>query len=381
MRPSIRGVAVAFAALVALAGLPRAAAPPYPDLARLVRGLGDEDIDVRESCTQALTDCGDVALPAVQKALTSKDVETRRRAARVLAALNRRWQVARLTGHTDGVIGVAISHDGKQIASGGQDGTVRVWDLATAKQTHLFRVPGWNFSVAFSPDDKTLASGGGSLVQLWDLKKEPSQLTASFSHSGRILGVAFSPDGKRVASAGQDGQVVMWDVAKRARLWVGTHNATAHCVAFCPDGKHLVSGGYDNDKTLVVWAADGTKVFTLKGHTAGIVAVAVSPDGKLAASAAYDKTIRLWDLTTGKEIRRLEGHTHILHGVAFTPDGKRLVSGSGDMTVGVWDVKTGKRLRKMTGHSNGIRYVAVTPDGKHAVSASADKTLIVWRLP
>ena len=123
----------------------------------------------------------------------------------------------------------------------------------------------------------------------------------------------------------------------------------------------------------------GPLLRTLTGHSGEVSAVAVTPDGKQAVSASGDKTLKVWDLETGRALRTLEGHSEFVNGVAVTPDGKRAVSASSDQTLKVWDLETGRALRTLEGHSY-VSGVAVTPDGKRAVSASYDNTRKVWDL-
>ncbi|MGH9455788.1 MAG: WD40 repeat domain-containing protein, partial [Terriglobia bacterium] len=133
-------------------------------------------------------------------------------------------------------------------------------------------------------------------------------------------------------------------------------------------------------KTTSLTPPGGPLLRTLTGHTGEVTAVAVTPDGKQAVSASWDNTLKVWDLTSGKELRTLTGHTGWVTAVAVTPDGKQAISGSEDKTLKVWDLASGKELRTLTGHTGAVTAVAVTPDGKQAVSASSDNTLKVWDL-
>jgi WD40 repeat protein len=119
---------------------------------------------------------------------------------------------------------------------------------------------------------------------------------------------------------------------------------------------------------------------TLEGHTHHVKSVSVTPDGLRAVSASLDRTLRVWDLETGRCLRTLEGHTHYVDCVSVTPDGLRAVSASWDRTLRVWDLKTGRCLRTLEGHTHYVVCVSVTPDGLRAVSAGLDETLRVWDL-
>jgi len=155
------------------------------------------------------------------------------------------------------------------------------------------------------------------------------------------------------------------------------HSGQVASVAFSPDGKAALSGSYD--KTLRLWdLATGREIRKFEGHSGGVTSVAFSPDGKAALSGSYDQTLRLWDLVTGREIRKLEGHSGPVFSVAFSPDGKAALSGSDDKTLRLWDLATGREIRKFEGHSDRVTSVAFSPDGKAALSGSYDKTLKLW---
>lgn len=150
-------------------------------------------------------------------------------------------------------------------------------------------------------------------------------------------------------------------------------------VAVTPDGKRAISAS--QDRTLRVWnLATGKSRSSLGGHTGTVWGVAITPDGGRAISASADKTLRVWDLATGKPLVSLRGHTDTVLGVAVLPDGERAISTSWDRTLRVWDLATGKSLASLEGHTDTVWGVAVTPDGKRAISASGDATLCVWDL-
>jgi len=157
------------------------------------------------------------------------------------------------------------------------------------------------------------------------------------------------------------------------------HSSFVSGVAVTPDGKFAVSASAD--KTLKVWDLDsGRALRTLKGHSDDVTGVAVTPDGRRAVSASEDRTLKVWDLDTGQALLTLEGHSDQVTGVAVTADGKRAVSASEDKTLKVWDLNSGRALRTLKGHSHQVTGVAVTADGKRAVSASWDESLKVWDL-
>lgn len=227
---------------------------------------------------------------------------------------------ARLEGHSDAVRSVVFSPDGKTIASCSNDGTVRVWDVATGDEMEMLEVnritdrvkERWEYrrdrvsSIAFSPDGKTIASGSyDKTVRVWDVTT--GEVMAKIQgHSERVYSIAFSPDGKTIASGAWDGTVRVWDVATGDEMAKFDYN---------------VENDRDNDD-----------------HS--VFSVAFSPDSKTIASGLVDSTVRVWDVATGVEMAKLEGHRHDIDSVAFSPDGKTIASSSFDKTVRLWDVAT-----------------------------------------
>ena len=119
-------------------------------------------------------------------------------------------------------------------------------------------------------------------------------------------------------------------------------------------------------------------VITLKGHEGWVTTVAFSPDGNWIVSGSEDKTLRIWDSHTGKQIRVFEGHSAALSSVAISPNSKKIVSGSWDHTLKIWNAGSGKNVKTLTGHEDQVTSLEFSPDGKRIVSGSGDDTLKVW---
>ncbi len=256
------------------------------------------------------------------------------------------------------------------------------WDTAaTTSDGHNGRVN----CVAFFPDGRNLASGSDDeTVRVWD-STTGQAISAPFTgHTQLVWSVAVSPDGKLIASGSFDGTLRIWDSHTGACPLgpVAAHRRAIFSVAFSPDGSRIVTGSKDN--TLKVWNVEtgDLRLVPLTGHTHDINSVAFSPDGTCIASGSDDRTIRIWDASTGESRREsLKGHTSEVRCVAFSADGRYLASaGSADRTIHLWDATQGFAQMAAATLTTSVWSLSFSPNGNCLVSGSNDGEIYFWNI-
>jgi hypothetical protein len=239
-----------------------------------------------------------------------------------------------LRGHREPILTLAWSPDGKRLASGSEDRTIRLWNAAggPAHRT-LERHADWVSRVAWSPDGRMLASGSSDgTIQLWDAQMG-EVLRVLAGHTGWITGLAWSPDGQTLASGSSDGTIQLWDSRGwELRRTLQGHTGLVLSLAWSPDGQMLASGS--GSGVILLWDGHSREPSRmLEGHTAAVRSLAWSSDGRTLASGADSGTIRLWDYLPGRPTNILEGHTGPINGLQFSPDGALLASKADDVRL------------------------------------------------
>jgi WD40 repeat protein len=304
-----------------------------------------------------------------------------------------------LNGYYDKVYSVEFSADGKTLASG--SGTIKLWDVQSGRDLRTF--PG--VLARFIADGKTLASlvrddtiqrGGNTKlgdnrIKLWDVQSG-KELGTLKGLSGFITSMAFSADAKTLATGYSDDTIKLYEVASGNELrMLEAHSNLPEdydednpsweidSLAFSADGKTLASAG--SYGTIKLWDVEsGAELHTLEPSSSSVYLLAFSPDGKTLARGGWDRMIKLWDVQSGRELHTLKGHSGTVHSVAFSADGKTLASGSEDTTIKLWDVASGTELRTLKRHSGWVYSVGFSPDGKTLASASQDTYIKLWNV-
>jgi WD40 repeat protein len=287
----------------------------------------------------------------------------------------RLWETATgkpVRGLAAPAVALAFSPDGKTLASAG-GGTLRLWDVETGKEIHKVQGKRLLRAVAFSPNGKVLASGDEqATIQLWDPSTfKMIRQVADMKSLAESLSLAFSSDGKTLACAGAWNQFGMGNI---------TLNLQGRVTVTSKQGYFVL-----------LWdVASGQEVRRFAGLKDKIKAVAFSPDGRTLAGSSQDGRIVLWETATGRERLHILAHPvaaasgdtfglamAAIPALAFAPDGKTLVSAGGDRTIRLWDAGTAKEVGKLAAPAE-LTALAVTRDGKRLITGSADSTVLVW---
>ncbi|PCE24299.1 WD40 repeat domain-containing protein [Burkholderia ubonensis] len=289
---------------------------------------------------------------------------------------------AYLHGHRKPVFSVAFSEDGKTLASGSYDGSVMLWDVEQHKPIANMTGHGEEvYGVAFRPHARQVASANeDGTVTLWDVDSRKS-VAVFRGHQGTVTSVAFSPDGKLLASGGADRTIMIWSVESgRPVATLDGHTDMVTGVTFSPDGTRVASSSWDG--TVAIWAlSDNTRQRSLPVHIGKVLSVAFSPDGKYLALSGANGSVVVLNTDSYAGVRFFVGHTAAVHAVSFSPDGRRIVSAGADRSLIVWDILTGAPTATLKGHSAMIFSAAFSPDGLRLASSGADQSVILWELP
>jgi len=285
------------------------------------------------------------------------------------------------------VYALAFIPDSNNVVSSHTDSTLKIWDFATGQQVAEMKTTYATGGLICSPDGRMIASGHQDpIIRLWSARGG-TLLTEIKTHGGPISALAFTPDGKGLFTGSADRTLKFRNVQEvsEARL-IAQNTARLDSVAFTRDGRRLITG--DEDQIVRMYdLSTGRELQKLEGHQQltmalgdelKMIKVAVSPVGGYFATSGYDGTVRTWDEKTGRPLQVFRGHTSALYAIAISPDGRFIASGGNDLAIKIWDAVSGQELHTLRGHTKRIGGAAFSPRGKILVTCGQDGTIRIW---
>ena len=277
--------------------------------------------------------------------------------------------------HGSRILCLAYDHDGNTLAAGGGNDPVRLWNPKTGELLRTINEP-WVHTITFTPSGETLLYAGfHKTIRLWSIKqgKEFGKLEG---HKATVKALAVSPDLSTVVSGSQDGALYAWDWNLKNKVGeLMGHADEVTALAFCPTDSNLFASG-GSDRTIFLWSLETKKSKLKLDGGCGVLALAFSPDGKTLYSAGDDALIRRWDPATGKQTGTFKGHGDII--VSLIAHGDRLISGALDRTIRIWDANTMKQLRSVSRSQGDCDALALASAGDQIATAGFHNAIRIF---
>ncbi|WP_013334411.1 NB-ARC domain-containing protein [Gloeothece verrucosa] len=290
-----------------------------------------------------------------------------------------RQQIFTFKGHTNYVNKIQFNTNSNKMASCSSDYTIKLWDVTTGRclktlRGHKNRVS----DLAFSRDEQILVSGSGDgTIKLWDMNQ--NTIIQTLPMKSGIRKVIFHPSEENILIiAHENGTIQQWDLAEnKCIMHILAHSGPIFSLVLSHDYQTLVSGS--GDFTIKFWNINsGKSLKVLSGHTGAILDLAFSDESKILASASDDKTIRLWHFDTWENFQTLMGHTGKVQSIVFSQDNQILISGSNDRTVKLWEIQNGNCALTLSGYTNSHTSIAFNPNAQILASGANDGRLRLW---
>lgn len=288
-------------------------------------------------------------------------------------------------GHEFTVWSIDFTPDGRYVVSGGQDATVRIWDLQSGSLLHT--LPGHRGAVygiaAMSDSNRIVSIAAMDLaVRIWDINSG-TLISALAPNSAHVNAVTVSPDNRYVITGGDDGRARIWDIDSGVLLRVLNHPGSIYSLLVSPDGRHLVVGAKTrpgSTDTGLIWVWDfelGILLKSLEGHKGHVTALTMTADARYVVSGGQDGTVRLWDVETGTLLYSMSGHEGPILQILVTPDGRHIISGSSDDTLRLWQLHGGVFIHSVE-HEENVHAIAVSSDTRHIATGDVEGVVKVW---
>jgi len=281
--------------------------------------------------------------------------------------------------HKGPVYAIAISPDGKTIASSGEDLVIHLWDKNSGEI--ISTLEGYRQAVkylTFSRDGRYLLGAGGPEIRIWNLTDGTWKIYKK--HVTHVYNLDFNQDATQFLSTSLKNSFYLWDREEGKVIHTfEAHSKTALAAAFSPDNRWIASGSLD--QTVIIWDAERhTPVHTMSAHGGNIFSLDFSPDSKLLASCSMDENIKTWDVDSGRIHKLFTGHNYAVVSVRFSPDARYLISASYDGTAKLWEVATGQCIYTFIAHEDALYAADFLPDGSGIVTCSNDGTVMIYEM-
>lgn len=291
-----------------------------------------------------------------------------------------------LPGHSSAIWSVDFHPDGKMIASGSADNTVKLWNTSTGSLVHnLIGHTSSVYCLAFNPSGELLASGSfDRSILLWNVSS--GQIIGNLTgHTASVWSLSFNSEGTLLASGSSDNNIKIWDIQSGETIAnITGHTDSVRTVAF-GSSDLLASGSYDS--SVILWNISNQKpVHTIEDHSDSVTSIVFHPQESVLASGSFDHGVHLNDVDTGELVLNLTSHTDWVRTVDFSPDGMLLASGGSDRSLLFWDtypapsLSKGELIGNLTGHESSVLSISFNPTGNVLASASADSTVRLWNI-
>ena len=264
-----------------------------------------------------------------------------------------------------------------KVVAGFVDGTIRIWDVSTSRQTDIFTLGAEIKDLAVNRAEVRMAVSLEGEMRIWDIQGS-AEVQRFTGHTGQVSAVAYHPAGELILSGSFDTTLILWNPENTEIVQTfNGHDGAVVALDFNADGSRFISSA--NDQTARIWSTDTAEItLTFEEHNGNVLAVAWHPSSSLVATGGFDNRVLLWDANTGEVQRELLGHEGTISSLQFSTDGSLVLSGSFDDTLKIWNVETGEEIQTLSGHTASVSAGGFNESATQVISGASDNTVRTW---